>query len=76
MCVDSVQVISSFVGFMSGYRQCKENYLLIVCFFTQIMPDAFYQGINVVCILLFLLLSEKIKGTEAFFAACYRVDKH
>lgn len=33
LCVDSEQVISSFVGFMFGYRQCKENYLLIVCFF-------------------------------------------
>lgn len=33
--VDSVQVISSFVGFMFGYRQRKENYLLIVCFYTD-----------------------------------------
>lgn len=62
LCVDSVQVISSFVGFMFGYRQCKENYLLIVCFFTQIMPDSFYQGINVVCI---LFLRKKSKGDKS-----------
>lgn len=49
-CVDSGQVISSFVGFMFGSRQCKENYLVLVCLYTQIMPFSLYPGKMTVCI--------------------------
>lgn len=39
LCMNSEQAISSFVCFMFGYRQSKENYLLTVCFYPDNARD-------------------------------------